>query len=153
MFYLLALGIGFVAGLRALVTGAVVAWAAYLNVLDLRGSPLAFLGSKTAVAIFSIFAVVELVVDLLPQTPRRTAPLPLGARIIIGSLCGAAIWTEANLSALAGGFLGATGGIIGAFAGYEIRRSLVTKFGLKDFLVALAEDFIAAGLACFLVSR
>jgi uncharacterized membrane protein len=40
-----ASGIGFAAGLRAMVTPAVVAWAAHLGWLNLTSSPLAFMGS------------------------------------------------------------------------------------------------------------
>src|ERR1044072_1636278 len=50
--FLLALGIGVVAGLRSLTAPAVVAWSAHLNWLNLHGSPLAFVGSTTVVAIF-----------------------------------------------------------------------------------------------------
>ena len=49
-----ALGIGFVAGLRALTPPAVVAWAAHLGWLHLNNSPLAFVGSTIAVIIFSL---------------------------------------------------------------------------------------------------
>ena len=49
--------------------------------------------------------------------------------------------------------LGAIGGLIGAFAGYEIRKRLVAGLNIKDVFVALTEDAIAIGLACFLVTR
>ena len=41
----------------------------------------------------------------------------------------------------------------GAFAGYEIRKRLVTQFKVPDFVIALPEDLIAISLALFLVSR
>ncbi len=71
-----ALGIGVAAGLRSLTPPAVVAWAAHLGWLNLNDSPLAFMGSIIAVVIFSLLAVIELIVDLLPSTPKRTAPVP-----------------------------------------------------------------------------
>src|SRR2546426_801642 len=83
-----AFGIGFTAGLRALTPPAVVAWAAHLGWLNLNDSPLAFMGSTVAVVIFSILAVVELIGDVRPTTPKRTAPVPLVARILMGCLCG-----------------------------------------------------------------
>jgi len=52
--FLLALGIGIVAGLRSLLAPAVIAWAAHFDLLNLYASPLAFMGSRAAVAIFSI---------------------------------------------------------------------------------------------------
>jgi uncharacterized membrane protein len=56
-------------------------------------------------------------------------------------------------SLLAGAVLGGIGGIVGAFVGYSVRRSLVNNFHIKDFMVAICEDVIAIGLALFLVSR
>src|SRR5205823_3177347 len=82
--FLLAIGIGIVAGLRSLLAPAVVAWAAHFDLLNLNGSPLAFMGSRTAVAIFSVLAIGELIADKLPKTPKRTALGPLLARILTG---------------------------------------------------------------------
>jgi uncharacterized membrane protein len=151
MAFVLALGIGIVAGLRSLTAPAVVAWAAHLNWLNLPGSPLAFMGSTAAVVIFSVLAVGELIADKLPTTGKRTAPAPLVARIITGGLCGACLRTSTAQSLLVGALLGAIGGVIGAFLGYGIRRRL--DLHIKDFFVAICEDVVAVGLALFLVSR
>ena len=148
-----ALGIGFTAGLRSLTPPAVVAWAAHLGWLNLNNSPLAFMGSTIAVVIFSILAVVELIGDLRPSTPKRTSPVPLAARILMGALCGVCVCAASNQSLIIGAILGAVGGIIGAFAGYEIRRNLVAALHIKDVFIALLEDLITIGLACFLVTR
>ena len=149
--FVLALGIGIVAGLRSLTAPAVVAWGAHLSWLNLHGSPLAFMGSTAAVAVFSLLAIGELVADKLPMTPKRTAPAPLIARIIIGGLCGACLCTSTGQSLVVGALLGAIGGAVGAFLGYGIRRRL--DLHIKDFLVAICEDVVAVGLALFLVSR
>src|SRR5438552_17240670 len=148
-----ALGIGFTAGLRSLTPPAVAAWAAYLGWLNLTNSPLAFMGSTIAVIIFSLLALFELFVDLQPSTPKRTAPFPLGARILTGGLCGACLYAASNQPLVIGAILGAVGGVIGAFAGYEIRRRLAAALHVKDIFVALLEDLVAIGLACFFVSR
>jgi uncharacterized membrane protein len=148
-----ALGLGFVAGLRSLSPPAVVAWAAHLGWLNLSHSPLAFMGSTIAVVIFSILAVVELITDLLPQTPKRTAAAPLIARILMGALCGASLCAAGNQPLIIGAILGAVGGLIGAFAGYKIRRKLVSALNIKDIFIALVEDLVTIGLACFFVSR
>jgi uncharacterized membrane protein len=149
----LALGVGFAAGLRSLTPPAVVAWAAHLGWLNLNNSPLAFMGSIITVVIFSILALFELFLDLQPSTPKRTAPVPLVARILTGGLCGACLYAAGNQSLIIGAILGAVGGAIGAFAGYEIRRRLVAALHIKDIFVALLEDLVAIGLACFFVSR
>jgi uncharacterized membrane protein len=151
--FVLAIGIGIVAGLRALLAPATVAWAAHLGWLDLHGSPLAFMGSTAAVVILTVLAVGELVGDKMPQTPKRTALPSLLARIVTGGLCGITLCEAAGKSLVTGALLGAIGALIGAFAGYEIRRRLVSNLHIKDFFVAICEDLVAIGLACFLVSR
>jgi len=151
--FVFAIGIGIVAGLRSLTAPAVVAWAARLGWLNLHGSPLAFMGSIAAVAIFSLLAIGELVADKLPKTPKRTAPAPLAARVITGGLCGASLCEAAGESLLFGALLGGIGGVIGAFVGYDIRRRLVNNLKITDFLVAICEDLMAIGLAWLLISR
>jgi len=151
--FLLAIGIGIVAGLRSLTAPAVVAWAAHFGWLNLHDSPLGFMDSITAVAIFSLLAIGELVADKLPMTPNRTTPVPLSARIITGALCGACVWAAAGKSLIAGALVGGTAGVIGAFAGYKVRRRLVNKLHIHDFVVAVCEDLFAIGLGFFLVSR
>lgn len=148
-----AIGIGIVAGLRSLTAPAVVAWAAHLGWLNLNNSPLAFMGTTITAVIFSILALFELFIDLQPQTPKRTALFPLAARIVTGGLCGASLCAATNQSLIIGAVLGAVGGVIGAFAGYEIRRRLVTGWNIKDLFVGLLEDLVTIGLACFFVSR
>jgi len=151
--FLLAIGIGIVAGLRSLLAPAVVAWVAHFDLLNLHSSLLAFMGSRVAVAIFSMLAIGELVADKLPATPKRTALAPLLARIITGGLCGASLCAAVGKSILAGGLLGGAGGVIGAFVGYETRRRLVNNLHTKDLFVAIGEDLVAIALACFFVSH
>jgi len=148
-----AIGIGFTAGLRSLTPPAVVAWAAHLGWLNLNNSPLAFVGSIIAVIIFSLLALFELFVDLQPSTQKRTAPMPLIARIVTGGLCGACVCAASNQSMIIGAILGAMGGLIGAFAGYEVRRKLVAALKIKDIFIAVLEDLVTIGAACFFISR
>ena len=148
-----AIGIGIVSGLRSLLAPAVVAWAAHFDLLNLNSSPLAFMGSRTAVMIFTIFAIGELIADKLPKTPKRTAFAPLLARILLGGLSGACLFAAAGKSLLSGALLGGIGGVIGAFTGYEIRRRIVSNLHVKDLFVAICEDVVAIALACFFVSR
>jgi len=148
-----AFGIGVVTGLRSLMTPAAVAWAVRLGWLNLHGSPFAFMESTIVLTTLSLFAVGELVADLLPRIPRRTALAPLLARMISGGFCGACLCASANRPWLIGAALGAVGGIIGAFAGYEGRRRLVAALKIRDLFVALTEDVVALSLACIFVSR
>ena len=148
-----AFGIGVVAGLRSLTAPAAVSWAAYLGWLNLQGSPLAFMGSIVTVALSSLLALGELGADKSARIPRRTAPGPLVGRLLMGGLCGACLCASGGQLHSTGAFLGAMGGLIGAFAGYEIRKRLVAGWNIRDVFVALTEDVIAIGLAWFLVTR
>jgi len=148
-----AFGIGIVAGMRALTAPAAIAWAAHLGWIHLSDSPLAFMASTWAVIMFSILAIFELIGDLLPKTPKRTAPGPLIARLISGGLCGACLFASAGQSLAVGAAFGALGAVVGAFAGYELRKRLVAGLNVKDVFIALPEDVVAISLALFLVSR
>jgi len=150
--FALALGIGFVAGLRSLTAPAVVCWAAHLGWLNLHGTPLSFMGSAVAVAVFTLLALVEFVADQLPSTPARTAPVGLGVRIITGGLTGACLCAGHGQSLAVGAVLGAIGGVIGAFVGYYVRVGLVRSLKVKDVLVAVPEDLVAIGLGYLLVT-
>jgi uncharacterized membrane protein len=140
---LLAFLIGVIAGLRTMTAPAVVAWAAHRRWLNLHGSPLALIGSTTAVAVFTLFAFGELVVDKLPSTPNRTGLLGLSGRSVLGGLSGAAVAAAGAQSIATGAALGAAGGIAGAFAGYEVRTRLVRALKVPDFVIALLEDAVA----------
>jgi uncharacterized membrane protein len=148
---LFAVGIGIVAGLRAMTAPAVVSWAAHLGGLNLHASPLAFMGSLAAVAVFSLAALTEYVNDVMPKTPSRTKPGPLAARIVTGGLSGACLCAAAGQSLLVGALLGGIGGVIGAFAGYQVRTRLVRALGVKDLFIAIPEDLVAIGVGCVIV--
>jgi uncharacterized membrane protein len=143
IFYLLALLIGIVAGLRAMTPPALVAWAAHLGWLDLSGSWLGFLANVWVRWILTLLAVVELVTDQLPSTPSRTVPIQFGARIATGALSGAAVGAAGG--AMVGGLLaGIVGAVIGTLGGRAFRARLTVAFG-SDRPAAFIEDAVAIG--------
>lgn len=150
--FVIAAGLGTVAGLRAMTAPAVLSWAAHLGWVNLRGTPLVFMGSTVFVTIFTLAALGEYVNDLLPKTPSRTAPAPLIARIAMGALSGISVCASASQSLIAGGLLGGVGGVMGAFGGYHARTRLVSWLRVKDAFVAIPEDLVAISLGLFLVS-
>jgi len=152
MTLLLAFFIGFFAGLRALTAPAVTAWAACLGWLKLE-RPLSLIGALPAVAMFTLLAVVELVADKLPQTPSRTAPPGLIARILMGGLTGACIAVGGAQGILIGALLGAVGGVTGCFLGYQARTGLVKALGTRDIYIALVEDLVAIAGSLWVVSQ
>jgi uncharacterized membrane protein len=151
--FFLAVGIGIVAGLRAMTAPAVVSWAAHLGWLNPHDSLLSFMGSTVAVAIFSLAALAEYVNDKLPKTPSRTATPSLIARILMGGLSGACLCASAGQSLIAGALLGGIGALIGTYGGYQARMRLTRDLKVKDIFIAILEDLVAIGLAFFLVSR
>ena len=149
MLYVLALLIGIVAGLRAMLAPAAIAWAARLGWLDLHASWLAFLGYRWTPWLLSVLALGELVTDQLPGTPSRKVPPQFGARIVSGALCGAAIGVPTGHWAV-GLLLGAIGAVLGTLGGAAMRANLSRAF-VNDHPAALVEDAIAIGLAAVIV--
>jgi uncharacterized membrane protein len=124
----------------------------YLGWLKLA-RPLSLIGSLPAVIILSLLAITEFIFDKLPNTPNRTAPLGLVARIVTGGLTGACVSLGGGKSAIVGAGLGVVGGIVGCFGGYHARAWLVRSLRQPDFNIALVEDLVAIGGSLFIVSR
>ncbi len=150
MLYLLALLIGIVAGLRAMMAPAAVAWGAYLGWLPAAGTWAGFMGHWIAVAVFTILALVELVTDQLPSTPSRKVPQQFGARLASGAFAGAVIGTVGG-APIAGLVAGVIGAVIGTYGGAAVRARLAASFG-RDLPAALIEDAVAIVLALWIVS-
>ncbi|WP_313604655.1 DUF4126 family protein [Rhizobium sp.] len=149
MVSLLALFMGGVAGLRAMMAPALITWAAALGWLDLSGSWLHFLGSNWAVLILTILAVLELVTDQLPNTPSRKVPQQFITRLITGGVAGAAIGIPYELW-LAGLVSGVLGAIAGTYGGAWARAKLADHFG-NDQPAAFIEDGVAFAVAFIII--
>jgi uncharacterized membrane protein len=147
---LAALLIGVIAGLRAMTALAAISWAAYLGWLPLHDTPIALIGTPIAVIILTILMIGELVTDQLPRTPSRKVLVQFGARLVIGTFCGAAIGLPAN-AWIAGLVAGVIGAIIGTLVGAAVRTWLAAAMG-RDLPAALIEDVVAVGGAALLVA-
>jgi len=147
---LLALLIGSVAGLRSLTAPTAVSWAAHLGRLHLDATSLAFFGYAWTPWVLTLLAMGEFIVDQLPSTPSRTAPLGFGTRIVTGAVSGAAAGTAGGT--MIGGLLaGIAGALIGTLAGHAFRARLAAAFG-RDRPAAFIEDAIALGGALVIVT-
>lgn len=136
MMYLGALVLGIVSGLRSFTSPAVL-------VLLTRGG--------IAGIVVSIFAVLEYVGDLLPQSPARTSTGPLVFRMLSGAFVG---WTFVALhggTPIVGCIIGIIGALAGTFGGYHARMRAIAAIGAIP--AALAEDVVAIGLAVFAVLK
>lgn len=139
----LAIGIGAIAGLRALTAPAIVSRYVRRKDLKLHSSRLKFLKSGNAANTFAALALGELVTDKLPFTPGRTKPPSLAARIASGALCGAALYSARKRALAQGALFGGLGAVAGSFAGMELRRRIGDGLHVSDTAVAVAEDALA----------
>ncbi len=145
----LALVIGIVAGLRAMMAPAAIAWAASKGIVPLQGTWLAFLGWRFTPWIFTVLAAAELVTDQLPSTPSRKVPPQFGARILTGGVSGAAVGYALG-APLFGLLLGVIGAVLGTLGGARLRARLAQAFG-NDRPAAVIEDVLAIGLSVLVV--
>ena len=145
----LAIGIG--SGLRAFTPIALVSWLSIWGWIPLAGSPLWFLGTNTCAIIASIAAIGELIADKLPRIPSRILPGPLGVRIVTGAVSAGGLFFAAGRSWFFGLPFGALGSVLGAFAGYHLRRRFVRQLHIPDLVVALIEDFVTIAGTLFLI--
>ena len=155
--FLLAFFIGFFAGLRSLMPLTATAWAVRLRWLKL-GAVLTWLGTTLAVVIFTTLAVAEIIYDKLPETPPRTAPAGLIARMVMGGFTGACVAMAGHQGIALGGIVGIAGALAGTFGGYRTRKQFVEAIGTKEQSplsdrVAVVEDLIAIGGSLWVVSR
>ncbi len=149
-FVLVAFGLGFVSGLRALTAITVTSWAARLGRLPLGGSWMAFLGYAATPWILSLAALGEIVNDKLPNTPSRKVPPQFAVRILLGSAAGAAIGIAHGMI-MFGLILGALGAVAGTLGGAWARATLVKATGGRDLPIALIEDATAIGTSLVLL--
>lgn len=149
MLLLCAFLVGFVAGLRSMLAPAVVSWAARLGLLNVDRTYVALMDSRITVAVFTVLAVCELIVDKLPATPSRKQPLPFAIRILCGALVGATVGATGG-RLIVGAILGAMGAVAGTLGGAAARAKLAAAFH-RDFPAAIVEDIAALAIAIFSV--
>lgn len=149
MILLLALLIGIVAGLRAMLAPAATAFAVRFGGLALAGTPLAFMGYAWTPWIFGIAALAELVTDQLPTTPSRKIPVQFGTRIVTGGVSGACIGAAHGML-VGGAIAGIVGAIVGTLGGSAARSAMARAFK-SDRPAALIEDVVAIVLAIVVV--
>ncbi len=145
LIYAAALLLGFIAGLRTFTAPMMVSWAARFGWLHLGNEPfdaLRFLYTPYIPYILTALAIGELVGDKLKWTPSRKIPPAFIARIVSGSICGAAVCSQAGYGK--GAVLGGLGALFGTLLGYDFRSRMAAAIG-KDLPAALIEDAIAVG--------
>jgi uncharacterized membrane protein len=137
--------LGITVGLRTMTAMAVLCWFAWFQLLPQHGWSF-WAGYLATAVVFTVLAVGEYIGDTLPQTPSRTDPMLVAARISFGALVGA-LAAQGTVEPVAGGIIfGVIGAVIGTFGGYRVRMYWSRAIG-RDLPVALTESAIALGLA------
>lgn len=139
--------LGVSTGLRSFTPIATTAWFARSGRLPVAGTWASWIAHPASVGILTAAAVGECIGDKLPQTPSRTAPLPLAGRLALGAAVGAIVATALRRSVIGGVALGAIGALAGTYGGFHARRGLTKGAGLLDLPVAVTGDAAAIALA------
>ncbi len=130
----LALGLGFVSGLRTFTGVAALALAG---------------GGAWRVAAI-VAAAGEYVADVLPATPSRTEPVGLAARLVSGAFVGWNVATRHGEPGITGAVAGVAGATLGTYGGHAARIAVGARIG--NVQAGLAEDVVAISLAAFVVT-
>jgi uncharacterized membrane protein len=141
--------LGFTTGLRTFTPMALLCWFAYAGQISVDGTWASWTARLWVAIAFTVLALGELVGDKLPKTPNRTSPGPLIARMVMGGLGGAICAAAMEGPELEGILLGASCALLGAFAGFMIRRDLVQSHACADWPIAVGEDLITILCAIF----
>lgn len=142
--YAQAIGLGAVAGLRALMAPALLSYKATMQAkkTDSRRN---YLSSPKVSALLGALAVGELIGDKLPGTPPRTAPVGLAARAASGAFVGGNLCAAKRKPIVVGAALGAAAAIAAAYVGMNTRLAFGRQLGVPDAVVGAIEDALAVG--------
>lgn len=145
-----ALGMGAIAGMRALSAPAILS-----NELQdaptalLANSPLRYLQKGPVATGLKWLAVTEMAGDKVPNSPDRIALPQIGVRAISGAVVGATIFTVNNDRPLKGAALGGVAAIAATYATFYLRKALHDKGKVPNLICGLIEDgiMLKSGLA------
>ncbi len=150
MAWLLAIPLlGIATGLRSMTPMAVLCWFSWCGYLPTDGTWSQWTARLPVAIVLTVLALAEIVADKLPRTPNRTAPGPLLWRLALGGLAGSIAATAMDGPGVEGVLLGGVGALLGAFAGFMVRRELVEQIGFTDWHIAVVEDVITILCAIF----
>ena len=137
--------LGFMTGLRSMTPIAVLCFFAWRHHMPIAHTWAFWAERGITALIFAVLAFGEYIGDVLPNTPNRTAPFPLAARVIFGGLVGAIAATALHGSAVEGVLLGAIGALAGSFIGFHLRSDLPGRFGVPSYAIGILGDVVALG--------
>lgn len=104
------------------------------------------LGHRLTLGVLGLGAVSEVVIDKFPMVPPRTEPGSLAARVALGALSGSILGRWHGVPVVAGIVTGASGALLGSYAGYAMRSNLTAATDVPDLAWAGLEDVVAVTL-------
>ena len=144
--YLQVAGWGLITGMRSMAAPALLSEHLRQHPSPhLAGSWFGLLSSPATATLFKLLAAGEMAVDKLPILPDRTAKGPLGGRVVVGALVGAALAAAKGERPVIGAVIGGAAAIVGAHAGYYFRTWLEKRLQAPDPLMAVIEDVAVLG--------
>jgi len=146
--------LGVVAGMRSMMAPAVLALTLWRRPEYVPASaPAQWLALFPVAVVLGIAALGELVADKLPMTPNRIALGPFVARLVTGSITGAALVQVGGINPWAGAACGAVGAIAGTFGMFHARKFAGRVTGISDPYIGAIEDIVAIAIAATVVAR
>lgn len=140
------IGLGAVAGMRATLAPAVASH--YLSNHPnpaLSRSALRFIQMPVTALITKLLSAAEITGDKLPDTPNRTIPPQLLARVASGAFVGAVIYKANKQNMVEGMLLGGASALAATFASFYVRKYADKLPFVKDSVAGAVEDFVALG--------
>lgn len=153
-FYISALLLGVVAGMRSMMPLAALAITMSRRPEIVPAlAPIRWFAMRTVAIVLSLAAIGEIIADKLPRTPNRTALGPFLGRLIAGGITGAAVVQLAHINAWIGAGLGVVGAVLGTFGAFHARRWLGKTTGIRDQYIGALEDVIAIAVAAAVLAK
>ena len=148
-----SLGIGFIAGMRAMSAPALLSYRLSRTIpTEHPKKPIQYLTNPKVATALEVLAAGELIGDKLPNAPNRTAPPQFISRIAMGVTCGAVVSEVEGQPKAIGAVLGGLGTIAGTLLFFNYRRYLDHDLGIPDTVGALVEDALTIGAGLALVN-
>lgn len=140
-----ALGLGAVAGMRAMAAPALLS---HFLTHDPKGAlydtPLRYLQRPMVATGLKFLAGAELIGDKLPQTPDRISAPQLAVRVLSGAVVGATVAGAHEQPKITGALLGIAGALAASYGFFYLRKKIGQESGLSNMVLGLAEDALMA---------
>jgi uncharacterized membrane protein len=140
-----ALGLGAVAGMRAVAAPAILShFLTHDPAGALYNTPLRYLQRPMVATGLKFLAGAELIGDKLPETGDRISAPQLAARVVSGAVVGATVAGANRKPKITGALLGVAGALAASYGFFYLRKKLGQESGIPNVILGLAEDVLMA---------